>query len=158
MTKKLLIEEDDIPEPIDSFQGEYRWLSNFWPCEVELDGLKFRSVEAGYVAAKTTDIEIRKYIQTLDTSGKCKAYGKKLDLRTDWKDVRLDIMESLLVQKFTKDSELGAKLIETYPKQLIEGNYWNDTFWGVCDGKGKNNLGKLLMKIRKKIMKENTNS
>lgn len=157
MTKKLLIEDDNPPEPIDSFQGEFRWLSNFWPCEVELDGLTFRSVEAGYVAAKTTDIEIRKHIQSLETSGKCKAFGKTMDLRSDWEDVRLDIMESLLVQKFSKDSELGNKLIETYPRQLIEGNYWKDVFWGVCEGKGKNNLGKLLMKIRKQIMKGNKN-
>lgn len=156
MIKKLLI-EDDIPVPIDSFQGDNRWLSNFWPCEVELDGLKFRSVEAGYVAAKTTDIEIRKHIQTLETSGKCKAYGKTMNVRSDWKNIRLDVMESLLVQKFSKGSELGNKLIETYPRKLIEGNYWGDTFWGVCEGKGKNNLGKLLMKIRKKIMKGDKN-
>jgi predicted NAD-dependent protein-ADP-ribosyltransferase YbiA (DUF1768 family) len=32
--------------------------------------------------------------------------------------------------------------------ELIEGNWWGDTYWGVCNGVGENHLGKLLMKIR----------
>ena len=36
-------------------------------------------------------------------------------------------------------------------EELIEENWWNDTFWGVCRGVGKNHLGQILMKIRKEI-------
>lgn len=150
---KLIVEEYDEYEPIESFSGEYRWLSNFWPCHVKLDGLVFRSVEAGYVAAKTLDLDIRKQVQSLETSGKCKAFGKTIPLREDWLDVRLDIMENLLIQKFSNDLELKDKLIKTYPRQLIEGNWWGDTFWGVCRNKGENHLGKLLMKTRKNLKK-----
>jgi len=39
-------------------------------------------------------------------------------------------------------------LLQTGDEELIEGNKWGDRFWGVCKGKGKNNLGKILMKIR----------
>jgi predicted NAD-dependent protein-ADP-ribosyltransferase YbiA (DUF1768 family) len=84
-------------------------------------------------------------------SGKCKAFGKTIILRPDWNDVKLKIMENLLRQKFKKGSELGDKLVETFPKILIEGNTWNDTFWGICNSVGKNHLGKLLMKIRRDI-------
>jgi ribA/ribD-fused uncharacterized protein len=136
---------------IESFSGEYRWLSNFWPCKVFLEDLEFRSVEAAYVASKTLDENIREQVQELKTSGECKAFGKTIPLRKDWKEVRLKVMENLLRQKFQKDSELGQKLISTKNIELIEGNYWNDTFWGVCKGKGKNNLGKLLMKIRREL-------
>jgi predicted NAD-dependent protein-ADP-ribosyltransferase YbiA (DUF1768 family) len=39
----------------------------------------------------------------------------------------------------------------TKEKLLIEGNYWKDTFWGICDGIGKNYLGKILMEVREEF-------
>lgn len=41
------------------------------------------------------------------------------------------------------------KLLATENALLVEGNTWNDTYWGVCNGVGKNTLGQLLMKIRR---------
>jgi hypothetical protein len=32
--------------------------------------------------------------------------------------------------------------------RLVEGNTWNDRYWGVCRGVGQNKLGHLLMKLR----------
>lgn len=137
------MQETDIFE----FQGEYRWLSNFWPCSVELDGLAFNSVEAAYVAAKTTDVEIRKKIQSLKTAGECKRFGRTIELREDWEDIKLDVMYKLLVQKFS-NKELARKLLDTGDRHIQEGNNWNDKFWGVCKGVGENHLGKLIMKVR----------
>lgn len=60
-------------------------------------------------------------------------------------------MWSLLVQKFSEENqELMDKLLETGDEELIEGNTWKDVFWGydVNLKQGKNNLGKMLMKIR----------
>ena len=37
------------------FQGEYRWLSNFAPVKIKLDGYTFASVEAAYMSAKCSD-------------------------------------------------------------------------------------------------------
>ena len=42
-------------------------------------------------------------------------------------------------------------LIKTGNTELIEGNFWGDTFWGICDGVGENNLGKILMRVRKEL-------
>jgi predicted NAD-dependent protein-ADP-ribosyltransferase YbiA (DUF1768 family) len=39
-------------------------------------------------------------------------------------------------------------LIDTGNEELCEFNTWGDTFYGVCNGVGKNILGKLLMEIR----------
>lgn len=136
---------------IDSFSGENRWLSNFWSCEVYLDGEKYDSVEKAYVAAKTLDPLKRKVIAAFKTAGECKRFGKTLKLRPNWNDLRLSIMEGLLKEKFNNNSELAAKLIKTRGIELIEGNYWGDTFWGVCKGVGQNNMGKLLMKIREEL-------
>lgn len=143
--------EDDMPEVIDSFDGDYRWLSNFWPCEVEFEGEMYPSVEHAYQAAKTTDPTLRKVIAEAKTPGKAKKLGNGLALRNDWQTVKMVVMEQLLRQKFAPSSELATKLLETGSKELVEGNWWGDVYWGVCKGNGENNLGKLLMKIRGKI-------
>jgi predicted NAD-dependent protein-ADP-ribosyltransferase YbiA (DUF1768 family) len=44
----------------------------------------------------------------------------------------------------------------TAPHELVEGNWWNDTYWGICDGTGRNRLGQLLMDLRNTLMNEET--
>ena len=135
---------------ISSFTGDYRFLSNFYPAEVELDGIKYPSVEHAYQAAKTTDKKQREQFHKhpLPTAAESKKLGKKLDLRSDWEGVKLSIMEALLIQKFAH-RDLKEKLLETGDALLVEGNTWSDVFWGVDIRKGgQNHLGKLLMKIR----------
>jgi hypothetical protein len=61
-------------------------------------------------------------------------------------------MQGLLEQKFLKGSELRAKLEETRGKLLVEGNWWHDNVYGSCHclkcgDKGRNELGKMLMRI-----------
>lgn len=135
---------------IASFQGEYRFLSNFWPAVVELNGELYPTVEHAYVAGKTLDLVIRKEIQKCETPGQVKRMGRSLILRSDWESIKLDLMYYLLQQKFNKDP-LKTMLLNTGTANLIEGNTWGDTFWGVCNGKGQNHLGNLLMKVRLEV-------
>ena len=135
---------------IGPFTGELRWLSNFWPALVKLDGQLYPTVEHAYVAAKTKDPMIRSVIQTTAKPGEVKRLGRQFDLREDWHEIKLQVMEDLLWQKF-QEPELKAKLLATGDIPIVEINTWNDTFWGQCKGKGQNNLGKLLMKIRETL-------
>lgn len=135
---------------IEHFDGEYRFLSNFWPAKVVLDGMEYATTEHAYQAAKTLDMNVRKEIQAAKYPNKAKKLGQKVALREDWEGVKLSVMEDLLRQKF-QDPELKKALLDTGDAELIEGNFWHDTFWGVCDNKGKNQLGRLLMKIRSEI-------
>lgn len=132
---------------IDSFTGPNRFLSNFWPCEVVLDDELYNSVEHAYVAAKVTDRTLRCQIRDCATAGQVKRLGRKLPLREDWEAIKLSVMEDLLCQKFSQ-SPLREQLLATGEQELIEGNHWGDVFWGVCEGVGQNNLGKILMRIR----------
>ena len=66
--------------------------------------------------------------------------------------MKIDIMRQVLKSKFTQNPELKAKLIATGDAELIEGNNWNDRFWGVCRGVGQNHLGKLLMEVRAELV------
>lgn len=136
---------------INSFNGEYRFLSNFWPCTVIYECLEFNCVEAAFVAAKTTDIEKRRHIQALKSPGECKKFGRKIELRENWDKIKIEIMNDLLKQKFAKGSQLGDMLVKTRDMHLIEGNTLGDTFCGVCYGVGQNVLGLMLMEIRNSI-------
>jgi predicted NAD-dependent protein-ADP-ribosyltransferase YbiA (DUF1768 family) len=55
------------------------------------------------------------------------------------------------LDKFSRNYQLGDLLIETGDKYLEETNHWKDKIWGVCDGVGKNWLGKILMDVRTQI-------
>jgi ribA/ribD-fused uncharacterized protein len=138
---------------IKSFRGEYAFLSNFYPCTVSYNERKYPSVEHAYQAAKSPyDAKYRTQILKVpaNQAGQAKALGQDVALRADWEDVRIDIMLDLVRQKF-RHSKLRNQLKSTGDAELIEGNYWFDTFWGVCNGHGQNHLGKILMKVRDEI-------
>ena len=137
---------------IDSFTGDYHFLSNFAASKVELDGVEYKSVEHGYQAAKTLNPEGRRRIREAPTPGAAKKLGRSVYLRPDWEEIKFDVMENLLRQKFNQP-DFRRALLNTSNIELIEGNTWGDTIWGVCKGKGENHLGKILMKIRKDLQK-----
>ncbi|MHB1926536.1 MAG: DUF4326 domain-containing protein [Leptospirillum sp.] len=139
-------------EKIESFSGEYRWLSNFWPAKVELDGLVYPSVEHAFQAAKSLDPNERAKIQTATSAADAKRMGRHVTMRPDWDQAKVGIMEDLLAKKFA-DPTLAQKLLDTGACRLVEGNAWGDRFWGVCDGRGENWLGKLLVLTRDKVQR-----
>jgi len=134
---------------IEAFDGETRWLSNFAPCNVVLDGRVYPSTENGYQAAKTTDLGEREQFQSI-TPGKAKKAGKAVTLRPDWNEVKLLVMEDLNRQKYAL-CDYREKLLATGDMDIQEGNHWGDTFWGVCNGVGENHLGKIIMRLRAEI-------
>ncbi|MDY0315457.1 MAG: NADAR family protein [Bacteroidales bacterium] len=145
---------------INQFRGYYRFLSNFWPCDIDFAINKnklitFPSVEHFYQAMKSKRTEDWIRICNLPKAGDAKREGQKIKLRDDWEEVKLEIMEIGLKIKFSHSNlKLLRMLLETGDLKIIEGNYWHDNFWGDCfcskceNIKGKNNLGKLLMRIR----------
>jgi hypothetical protein len=131
-----------------SFRDEYFFLSNFYPVEIKLDGIVYPNAETAFQAQKTLDVEERRKFSMLKNPVQAKRLGRKVKLRDDWEEVKLDIMTEVVSQKFLQHPHLIEMLLQTGDEELIEGNKWGDRFWGVCKGKGKNHLGKILMKIR----------
>lgn len=138
-------------EEIRSFKGAYEFLSNFYMAPVEYEGITYPSSEHAFQAAKTFDVDERKHIAALPTPGKAKYAGKRVELRPGWNQIRYSIMREIVRTKFEQNPDLAEQLLATDDATLIEGNSWNDTFWGVCRGKGKNNLGHILMAIRTEL-------
>jgi ribA/ribD-fused uncharacterized protein len=138
---------------INCFDGKWAFLSNFYWNEIEYDGITYPTNEHFFQAMKTLDIETRKAIAAAPTPGAAKRMGRHVPLRPDWESVKEDVMFLGLCLKFA-DEQLADWLLETGDEELIEGNWWGDTTWGVCNGVGENKLGRLLMKVRDMIKEE----
>lgn len=135
---------------IDRFWGEYRWLSNFYPSLLNLDGRDYPTVEHYYQASKASTEEDHEFVRLSPSPGEAKERGQKIPLRIDWEENKVSVMRYALEAKF-QNTGLRTALLETGDLQLEEGNTWGDTFWGVCRGKGQNYLGRLLMEIRETL-------
>ena len=137
---------------IDSFRGKYYFLSNFFPAEVTYNGLTYQNNEAAFQAQKTYSKEERIEFTTLEPRD-AKRRGRRVRLRKDWEQVKDRVMEEIVRAKFSQNEELKEQLLATGDAQLVEGNRWNDRYWGVDirSGVGENHLGKILMKVRSEL-------
>lgn len=135
---------------ISDFSGEFAFLSNFHPARVVFGGIVFPTVEHAFQAAKSERREDWIAIAALPTAGKAKRAGRKVQLREDWEQLKVEIMTELVRRKF-QNPDLRQQLLATGDQELVEGNTWNDRFWGVCKGKGENHLGKILMFVRRRL-------
>lgn len=138
---------------IKEFQREYRWLSNFSPVKIEYEGRVFPSVEHAYMSAKSNDEDWKELCAYGGlTPGAIKRRSYTISLRSDWTAVKLEVMEVLTRKKY-ENPIYRKNLIATGNKHIQEGNKWGDTFWGVSlhNGRGQNNLGKIIMKIRDEL-------
>lgn len=140
------------------FKGEDKFLSNFYiGNKFDYNGLTFNNTEAAFQSQK--DLKEAEKFQSM-TPGQAKKAGRKVHLRSDWDEVRDEIMIEVCVAKFTQDKELGEKLKATGTKQVVEGNNHHDNYWGRCNcpksscrnKRGKNTLGLILMLIRDEVL------
>jgi ribA/ribD-fused uncharacterized protein len=142
--------------PILKFQDEYKWLSNFAPVEIEYGGMLFPSTENAYQACKSNSLEHATKC-SLCAPNISKRLGKICKQRKDWLDIRMKVMYDLTMLKY-KHVEFAIQLINIGEQEIVEGNMWHDNFWGncmcpKCSGfKGENNLGKIIMNVRKEII------
>ncbi len=143
---------------IKEFRGEFAFLSNFFQkmSPIEIDGIQYPTVEHAYQASKTLNREHRRIISKLETPALAKragsssgCFGLVIELRQDWNQVKIDVMSQCLIRKF-EQPELKKMLLNTGESYLMEGNWWNDKFWGWClkTDSGLNMLGRLLMLVR----------
>lgn len=136
---------------IKAFQGEYRFLSNFYPAPLVFNGVAYPSSEHAYMAQKTLDEGLRMAISEAATPGEAKRLGRSIPLRPDWEAIKKQVMLDVVTAKFTQNQDLLVKLLQTGDQELVEGNNWGDRFWGVCpvgSDNGENWLGKTLMQVR----------
>ena len=135
-------------EPIVHFDGQFKFLSNFFHSPIEVHNYSFENNEAGFQAFKDL-ARIGEFARIKPSQAK--KLGRQVQLRPDWEQVKNSVMEDVVRAKFTQNAELKQRLLATGDRLLIEGNWWKDTTWGIANNKGENRLGTILMKVRKEI-------
>ena len=158
---------------IIGFKKEYKFLDNsysgsrgpFVHSVFLYDGSRlsdiFIAAEHAYQCSKAKTYNEAHSIARLPHADQAHRNGRKLDLRPDWEDIKLDVMGEILRSKFsTEDLDTGGsksmarKLMDTGDQNLInETKFKRNLFWGTYDGVGENHLGKLLMEIREELKK-----
>lgn len=136
---------------IEQFSIPYRFLSNFWYASFEIDGCHYRTVEHYFQSMKAKYQEDADYIANLPKPQQAKKEARKITMRDDWPSIKVDVMRKGVRAKFYQNPDLAQQLLSTGDEYLQEGNNWNDTFWGVCNGVGQNMLGIILMEIRNEL-------
>lgn len=148
---------------IAQFDGPYAFLSNFYTHSQRGPGrLVYPTLEHAFQASKTRSPEQRAWIQSALTPAEAKRRGRAVEMRPDWEGIKVDVMYDLLKVKF-EDAKLARQLISTEPMNLVEGNWWGDTFWGAVRHTpdtnesgfegwyGRNYLGRLLVRVRHEL-------
>lgn len=139
---------------ITQFKDNYRWLSNFAPVRIMLDGIVYPSVEHAYQSAKSHEPAWKEYCSRKGvTAVDVKRASRKVKLVDNWQDVKVEVMEKCIGQKFAQ-SPYKEKLMATGQIHIQEGNTWKDCYWGVdlVSGRGLNMLGKMIMKVRGELI------
>lgn len=131
-------------------RGEYKFLSNIYPAPFVVGNDRWRTVVHYFEGMKTNDLRRREQIRTTVSISEAQSLGNDLILtpiRPDWNsqvDLGMTVADQVLLegitQKFLQNAELGLKLKNTYPKQLIDENNQD------------NILGRLLMFVRDNIL------
>lgn len=135
---------------IKGFVEEDKWLSNFYPCRVAVEGLVYGSAEAAYQAGKFPRSERLPYTRLAAPEAKKLAHSKTIDERA-WERRRDAVMREAVWAKFSQNPDLAKRLLATGDKYLEETNWWDDEYWGVFQGKGENMLGRILMETRARL-------
>jgi ribA/ribD-fused uncharacterized protein len=137
------------PTRIEFFEGNYYFLSNFYDAPHMFAGIEYPTTEHSFQAMKTRSQKEREAIANANTPSAAKHMGRRVTLREDWEDVKVEMMRRILRRKFDTHPKLYVQLMATGDAYLVEGNSWGDKFWGQCPvGEGHNVLGLLLMELR----------
>jgi ribA/ribD-fused uncharacterized protein len=142
-----------MPRVIDSFRGEYFFLSNFYIRPVYYKGHWYKSSEHAFQAQKATNEPDRQYVADANIPADAKRRGREILCRDDWDDVRIPEMGMVVYCKFSQNEWIRNKLCETDDAILIEGNWWHDDFWGMVKDTqgnwvGTNYLGRITTSVR----------
>lgn len=147
------------------FRGKYKFLSNFSESPFEFEGITYETVEHAYQERKTLDASRRKIIREASSAFEAATLGRSKDtiVQEGWLDGKKgEVMFELVRAKFTQNPELAKKLLQTEDAILIEGNYWHDNYFGMCNCKNchegeqpQNILGEILILVRAILRQKN---
>ncbi len=145
----------NVDEFIGFYPREFFCFDNFSAFSFIYDGIRFHTVEHAYQAYKfkNTAPEIFNEIVNCFSSDEARriAHRNEDKVVANWDDIKLDFMEKFLRTKLEQNLFVKKKLLETKDYLICEDSPI-DSFWGIGEDKrGRNELGKIWMKLRAEL-------
>lgn len=131
-------------------RAQYGCFSNFSRHGFELDGVWWLTSEHYFQAQKFAGTPHADQIREVKTPKDAARMGRDRSrpLRSDWEQVKDDIMRKAVLRKFETHADIREVLLSTEDEPIVE-NAPGDYYWGCgADGSGKNMLGQILMEVR----------
>ncbi|HEY4477715.1 MAG TPA: NADAR family protein [Candidatus Paceibacterota bacterium] len=140
---------------IGFYEREFYCFSNFSSFAVEWKGRLWQTSEHAYQAAHfmETNPEIVEEIYNAKSAHDSKQIAKrnKDKFPIDWDSRKVSIMEDICFNKLQQHPFIQKKLLETEAMEIVEDSP-KDSFWGWGPERdGRNELGKVWMKLRDKL-------
>jgi ribA/ribD-fused uncharacterized protein len=136
-----------------NIREQYGCFSNFSPHGFVLDELYWSTSEHYFQAQKFIGTPYLAKLRLVKTPKEAANMGRQrtLPLRSDWEDVKDNIMRKAVFSKFSTNKDIQGILLSTGNEKLVE-NSPIDYYWGCgADGSGKNMLGIVLMEVRQQL-------
>ncbi|QUY42320.1 NADAR family protein [Acaryochloris marina] len=137
-------------------QDPYGCFSNFSLYSIDLQGQTWPTSEHYYQAQKyqgTPHQALCEEIRQTSTPEAAAAIGRNplYAEQDNWDVIKPEIMYAAVHVKFLTHPTIQAELLSTGDERIVE-NSPLDSYWGCgADGKGHNQLGKILMQVRQEI-------
>jgi hypothetical protein len=137
------------------YEREFYCFSNFSSFSVRWKGRLWQTSEHAYQAAhflKTAPNLAEKIYKAKSAHEAYKIAKANADRAPkDWHEKKAAIMEEIVRNKLRQNPYILHKLIQTGSRRIVEDSP-KDSFWGWGkDRNGRNELGKIWMKMRKEI-------
>lgn len=155
-------------EDFEFFWREESPFSQFHPAVFTVDGVKYNCAEQYMMHQKALTFRDDEHAKAIMKAAKPftqKKLGRKVrnfDPKV-WSDKSVNVVKKGNIAKFSQNSHLKKKLLDTYPKILVEASP-RDRIWGIglassnklawdkSTWRGKNLLGYALTDVRQTLM------
>lgn len=123
------------------------------PCPHTGEPRVYPTVEHYFQACKAPSLSEHELVAGAVSPKDAKRLGRRIALRYDWEEIKVDVMLAALRVKFASDPFRG-KLLGTGSRHIAEDSPW-DFEWGARDAHGgydgQNLLGRALILVRDEL-------
>lgn len=146
---------DTTGDVVGCYEREFYTFSNFSSFQVEWRGQLWPTSEHAYQAAHffETAPELAASIHAMHSAHEAFVTAKENGDKTrkDWEAVKIGIMEDICRHKLAQHEYVRTQLLKTADVLIVEDSPV-DSFWGWgADRKGRNELGKVWMRLRDEL-------
>lgn len=129
--------------------------SNFSSHEVEFEGKKYKTSEHCYQCQKFNDKSIISEVANAGSPYMARKIAHRYieDQKFNWGEIKFEVMYKIVLAKAKQHEDVKDALLATGNDDLADVTPF-DYLWGIGENKkGRNELGKIWMKIRDVLKK-----